>query len=177
MSLVWFVSSVWFLWFSELGYLLFSLLKSSGQTELHEGFSSSCLFFLQFTSLSDQNWFLLSNLWPGAILSLIFLAQFCLAGNTVSYFNFFPLSGTFSWHISWYAQNDFYLSNLDVERLHWKLKTNSVIMPSYVMIQNLALKFDFFFSISVGLKTSLPWWDFQNPKAPPKKRCLSSWRL
>lgn len=96
------------------------------------------------------------------VLSLIFLAQFCLAGNTVQYFKvFFPSVACFSWHISWSPQNNFYLLNLDVERLHWKLKIKSIIMPSSVMIKNLALKLDFF-PISIGLSASLPWWDFQN---------------
>lgn len=67
----------------------------------------------------------------------------------------------FSWHIIWYPHNYFYLSNLDVERLHWKLKIKSIIIPSCVMIKNLALKFDFF-QFSIGLSPSLPWWDFQN---------------
>lgn len=97
----------------------------------------------------------------GLILSLIFLALCCLAGNTISYFNFFPSVARFSWHIGWYPQNSFYLSNLDVEGLHWKLKVKSIIMPSYVMIKNLALKFDFL-KFSISLSTSLPWWDFQN---------------
>lgn len=81
----------------------------------------------------------------GLIVALIFLAQCCLVGNTVSYCNFFSLSGTFFMAHVGILKMTFYLLNLDVERLHWKLKIKSVIMPSYAMIKNLALKFEFFF--------------------------------
>lgn len=92
MILVWFVSSVWFLCFSELGYLLcWSLQFRQDCVRVSPLLASSFSCSSPLPQTKTGSHCLICD--PRLILSLICLAQCCLAGNTVSYFNFFPLSG------------------------------------------------------------------------------------